>query len=188
MRKITSKQKQEKQNRIKQLVVGSILVVIMLISVFGYAFQGNNEDDSKLKYNGFKFVKQNGYWILEDSFTFKYSPKETEEFHIEDYLNTLDNYQDKPLYIYSENNMAESELYKNLYYIVQRIQNACLEGEKLDCEDNLPIKTCEDNFIIIQEGEFKVEQKDNCLFVYGSKEDLIKISDEVLYKIIGVKQ
>ena len=157
----------------------------MIISVFGYAFQGENNNDSKLKYNNFEFVKQDNYWVLENSFVFKYSPKETEDFNFESYLNPINNYQDKPLYIYSENNLAESEIYKNLYYVAQRIQYACIEGKS--CKENVPIKTCEDNFIIISESEFNVEQKENCLFISGPKENLDKISDEVLFKIIGVK-
>jgi hypothetical protein len=186
MRKITSKQKRKKQEQIKQIVVGGILVLIMFASVIGYAFQGKEDsNNSKINYNGFDFIKQDSSWIFENSFVFKYNPKETEEFAFEYELNSLEFYKNKPLYIYSKNLNAEAEIYNNIYPVAQRIQYACLDG--MECQNNWPVKTCEDNFILIQEGEFSVEQKDNCLFIFGAKEDLIKISDEVLFKIIGVK-
>ena len=188
MRRLISKEKQKKQERIKQLVVGSVLIVIMFASVLGYAFQGGGETDSNIEYNGFVFVSQDNFWVLEDTFMFKYNPLETEEFATYNFLNLLVDYQSKPLYFYSENKEAEAEIYKNIYTSVQRIQYACLEDEPgLICEGAWPIKTCEDNFILIQEGEFKIEQRKNCLFISGAKEDLTKISDEVLFKIIGVK-
>ena len=192
MRKIISKQKQRKNDRIKQLVVGGVLIVIMFASVIGYAFQGKDSDEnSNVKYNEFEFIKQGDVWKLEDKFLFSHNPEETEEFIIGGFLNLLTDYQAKPLYIYSENKEAESEIYKNLYNSVQRIQYACLEKNnsefKLQCHADWPMKNCEDNFILIKEGEFEIKQKDNCLFIEGHKENLTKISDEVLFKIIGIK-
>ncbi len=189
MRKIISKHKKEKQERIKQLIVGGVLVVIMFASVFGYAFQGKGKNEnSAVNYNGFEFVKKDSLWAVKD-FSFKYNPKETEDFKFLEYINNLELYSNKPLYIYSENKEAEVEIYKNIYPVVQRIQYACLnESFGLSCEESWPIKTCEDNFILIQKGDFEIKQEDNCLFIQGQREDLIKISDEVLFKIIGVKQ
>lgn len=192
MRRLVSKQKQQKSDRIKQLIVGTLLIVIMFASVLGYAFQGNEEENnSNLNYNGFEFVKQDKSWMLQNAFLFKHSPKDTEEFARNNFLNLLIDYQSKPLYIYSENKEAESEIYQNLYNSVQRIQYACLEKNEseldFNCEKDLPMKNCEDNFILISEGEFNVEQKNNCLFIQGSYENLTKISDEVLFKILGVK-
>ncbi len=192
MRRLISKQKQQRSDRIKQFIVGSVLIVIMFASVLGYAFQGQgNEENSDVEYNGFEFVMQDNYWILENEFMFKYNPLETEEFTTYDFFNLLTDYQSKPLYIYSENKEAESEIYKNIYNSVQRIQYACLTKNESDfelqCEESWPVKTCEDNFILIREGEFEVKQKNNCIFIQGPKENLTKISDEVLFKIIGVK-
>ncbi len=189
MRKIISKQKQKELDRVKQIIVGSVLIIIMFASVLGYAFQGNDEEsNSKIEYNGFEFIEKDNLWILEDSFMFKYNPKETEDFSFEGYVSLLSDFQNKPLYIYSEYKEAESEIYKNLYNSVQRIQYACLnESFNLNCEESWPTKTCEDNFILIKEGEFKVEQKDNCLFIQGPKENLTQISDEVLFKVLEIK-
>lgn len=193
MRKIISKKEQQKRDRVKQVVVGSMLILIMFASVIGYAFQGNgSEGDNNIKYKGFEFVRQDDFWVLEDKFIFRHNPEETEEFATKNFINLLVDYEGQPLYIYSENKEAELEIYKNLYNSVQRIQYACLEkGESesdFDCEGNLPIKTCEENFVLIREGEFGVEQKNKCLFISGARENLTKISDEVLFNILEIKQ
>ena len=167
--------------------------MIMFASVIGYAFQGTgSEENSNVEYKGFEFISQDSSWILEDKFIFKYNPLETEEFVINNFLNLLIDYQAKPLYIYSENKEAELEIYRNFYSSVQRIQYACLEKSgndfEVQCEESWPMKNCSNNFILIKEGEFKVEQENNCVFIEGPKENLTKISDEVLFNIIGVKQ
>ncbi|MCW8965669.1 MAG: hypothetical protein OQK82_03145 [Candidatus Pacearchaeota archaeon] len=188
MRKIQSKHRHKREERIKQIIIGGILILIMFTSVLGYAFQsiGDKSDENKIDYNGFKFEFQNNYWILENTFAFKYNPKETEDFYV-DNLNLIENYQDEPLYIYSEYNEAENEIYRNLYNFAQRIQNACLNDSSLNCNPDWPVKSCDDNFILISEGNFNVTQNNNCLFIIGPRENLTKISDEVLYNIIGVK-
>ena len=156
MRKIISRYEEEKRRKRNGWIVGIILTILMIFSVLGYAFNGTGQDNSGLDYNGFKFINQNGLWILEKEgsyFIFTYSPKEIEISDSQ--VKNINNYKGKVLYISSENNLAESEIYTNFFYqnqIAQRIQNACLEDEK--CEEDLPIKNCEDNFIIIKELSF----------------------------------
>jgi hypothetical protein len=189
MRKIISKHQKQKQERRNQFIVGGVLILVMLASVLGYAFQGENNDASnKIKYKDLEFQKQDNYWYLEDLFRFSYNPLETENFEFAENINSFENYQNEPLYIYSENKYAEAEIYFNLYNYAQRIQYACLDGEEMQCETSWPMKNCSNNFIIIREGEFEIKQKENCLFISGEKEDLTKISDEVLFKILKIKQ
>ena len=92
------------------------------------------------------------------------------------------------MYIYSENSDAETEIYRNLFYqksIVQRVQSACLEGE--ECSGDLPIKTCEDNFVLIREGlEDKIFQNNNCVFIESAGENLTMLSDEFLFKLLKI--
>ena len=165
-------------------------MAIMLMSVVGYGFVGTEKTSpsKKITYNGFEFINQNGVWITqigETQFAFKYNPKEVEKITSE--LKSLENYYQKPLYLSSENGEAEAEIYQNLDKFVQRTQRACLEGGK--CLDkNLPIKTCEDNFIIIEEGEnYNIRQENNCVFIESTRENLTKLSDEFLFKITGIE-
>lgn len=192
MRKIVSQHKEEKRKKRNGMIVGVILISIMFLGIFGYIFQGRNDEEDntkRLNYNGFEFVEQNGYWftnIGDSQFVFKYNPEQVERIDSE--LNPLGNYYEKTLYISSENSEAELEIYRNLFYqnhIVQRIQRACLEEE---CDENLPVKTCEDNFIIIKESNnSEIIQEENCVFIKGKQENLAKITDEFLFKIIEIQ-
>jgi len=193
MRRIISKHKIDKKKRRNQFIVSGILVFIMFFSVLGYSFGGReNGNIKKINYNGFEFVNQNDFWVLNIkgfNFIFRHNPQEVEKIYSN--LNSLDNYLGEPLYIYSENNEAELEIYKNFdprfNSIVQRIQPACFLAE--ECEENWPIKTCEDNFIIIKESNItKIIQDKNCVFIESQKENLTRITDEFLFKILGIEQ
>ncbi|MGD9275796.1 MAG: hypothetical protein PVJ67_01340 [Candidatus Pacearchaeota archaeon] len=184
-------EKKKNNDRRNQIILGVILVIVMFISVAGYAFSGGSKTESsseKVTYNGFEFINQNGYWFLElgnYNFYFSYNPGEVERISGE--INLLNSYSGKPLYIYSEDGFASSEIYRNLFYntrIVQRTQSACLEE---DCDENSPIKTCEDNFIIIKKAEeVKITQEDNCVFIEGPEGNLTQIADEFLFKIMNI--
>jgi len=189
MRKIISKHKEEKKRRRNQFLVGSFLIFIMIISLLGYSFR-DDEENQKIKYNGIEFIKESNLWNAEINglkFYFTYNPNEVKELN--ETLKKLNNYYNKPLYFYSNNSEAETEIYRNLFYsnqIVQRVQNACLEGE--ECKEDLPIKNCNDNIIIIKDSDKnEVIQEQNCIFIKGKTEDMMKLVDSFLYNIIGVQ-
>ena len=189
MRKIESKESLEKKKKRNNTIIGILLVIIMILSTLGYAFYENNKETTttkKIKYGGFDFVEQNGFWITTSgdlNFAFTNDPRNITITNSEvDYLNK---YYNEPLYVYSEDDLALSEIYNNLNQVAQRMQPACLNGSI--CNDKtLPIKTCKDNFIIIKEGNFsEIKQEDNCVFIQGPEEELVKITDGFLLKIIG---
>ena len=189
MRKLKSKGSEAKKQKRNQITIGVILIFVMFGSVFGVIVGsfGSKEGNSKIEYNGFKFIKQSNLWILQISdfdFTFKYNPNEVEKIDSE--LKYLNHYYDKPLYISSENNEATYEIASNLDQITLRMQNACLN--ETNCKEDLPLKTCEDNFIIIEEkNQTSIIQEDNCVFIQGPKENLTMISDEFLFHILGIR-
>lgn len=162
---------------------------VMLFSILGYSFQGEKiENSKKLNYNDFEFIEQNGFWftnIKSFQFVFKYNPEQVEEINSE--LKSLENYYNQPLYISSEDSGAELEIYRNLFYqnqIVQRMQPACLE----ECEEDLPIKSCRDNFIIIKESEYvNIIQNESCVFIEGPQENLTMLADEFLFNILEIR-
>lgn len=189
MRRIGSAEEEASKRKRNQIIVGIVLIVVMLFSVLGYSFQGGDSStkDKKIIYNGFEFIEQNNFWLSSIGniqFSFKYNPKQVEKISSD--IKTLDNYYNKPLYISSENIEAESEVYRNLVQVVQRVQEACLENEK--CTGDLPYKTCKDNLIVIKEsGSNSIRQEDNCVFIDGKKDDLVKLADEFLFKILDVE-
>jgi hypothetical protein len=191
MRKITSKEDEEKKMKKNQIIIGIILVGVMVISTLGYAFQtqdNKNTDTGKIEYNGYEFLSQNGLWFVNIGslqFSFLNNPNQVEK--IDSPVNLLNKYSGQVLYISSKNQDAELEIYRNLDQVILRRQYACLENETC-ADESFPIKTCQDNFIIIQEAETsEIKQDGNCVFIKGSKENLSKITDEFLFKILGIE-
>lgn len=190
MKKIISKKEREKKTKQNQLIVGIILVFLMVFSMIGFSlqfrlggFEENINHDEKIIYNGFEFTKINDLWVLGD-FVFMNSPYDVPDVNY--LLEDVTHYLNTPLYIYSESREAENEITMNLGRIVQRIQNACIDEQ--DCGENLPLKDCTENFIIIKEKETSsIKQEENCVFIYGKKEELTKLTDLFLFNIIGVK-
>lgn len=194
VKRLVTQREREQQRKKNQWTVGIVLVVLMVLSTLGFAFQGNLYNDpengagneNNLTYNGFEFEFVNGFWLM-GSFVFSYAPTEIPDLKIDSVLNVkgLDNYREKPLYIYSESPQAESEIKVNLGQIASDVKNAC-PTEETDCE--YETKTCNDNFIIIKKSDNKVEQKENCVFIYGeSQRDMLMSTDQFLYKILGIK-
>ena len=198
MRKISTKASEEKKSKRNQIIVGILLVVIMLFSTLGYAFNSGDNSMKKIKFRDYKFVEYNSYWNLEDTnLVFAYNPLEINR--INSNVNKIGNYQGKVLNLYSENSEAEVEIIRNLFYengIVTRVQNACLEIEtelpweenwEKECEENSPVKSCENNFIlIIEDSQERIFQQDNCVFITGPAENLTQIADEFLFKILDI--
>jgi hypothetical protein len=92
----------------------------------------------------------------------------------------------RPLYVSSEDSDALSHLSLNFGQVVQRMQNACQDGE--ECEEEFPIKDCSENFIIISEGaENKIEKDQNCVFIEAKAGNSIAVIDEFLYRTVGVR-
>ncbi len=191
MKRLITKDQEEKKKKRNQWILSVFLVFIMFFSVIGYSFVGKSDGggtSTKVEYNGFEFIKQDSVWRLDNrgfKFFFKYNPNEVEK--ISSKVSNLETYYGKPLYMYSKNNEVTSEIYTNLNQIVQRIQFACLDEK--ECEENWPVKTCKDNFIIIKENnDSKIIQEDNCVFIMGPYENLTMISDAFLFKTLGVEQ
>ena len=112
MRKIVSKQKEKQKQKRNQYILGAILIFVMFGSVFGIVVSSFGKEDSsnKISYKGHKLQKQNNYWILDlgnYQFYFLYSPLETDQTAE---VNLLNNYLQKPLYLYSEDYTASSEI------------------------------------------------------------------------------
>jgi len=187
MRKIATKKDSRRKNKRNQILIGLLLVFVMVASTFGIITNSfGNSSLKKVEYNGIEFIPQNGFWVTKIGdfiFAFKYNPYESEKSIGK--INTLNKYSGLPLYIDSEHPEASYEIYNNFKNVALRITPACIDEN--DCEENLPIKNCEDNLIIINRNEtLKVMQEDNCLFIQGPEENLTRITDGVLYKIVGV--
>lgn len=204
MRKIVSKERESKRKRRNQWTVGIILILLMFFSTLGYAFQlltgqggrtgGGNNLDAPVQivdYNGFNFESRVGFWTLNKdgaNFIFRYNPNEVDKSFEE--VNKLEAYSNKVLYINSNNNEAKSELRANLLKFVDGIEEACLVDSK-DCNNEIKKINCSENFIKIREVQNDalegIKQEGNCVFINAKEENIIKMTDEFLFKILGIE-
>ena len=189
MKRLISKSEKERKTKRNQIIIGVSLAFLMVLSVLGFALQGNtnNEDENseKVVYNGLEFTYIDGFWRI-GSFAFKYNPEQVPEIGSE--LKDVTFYQGLPAYIYSENEEAETEARVNLLQITDNVQRACIDEEGINCSKELPIKTCEDNFVIIKENNISlIKQENNCVYIEGPEEELVGLVDQFLFKIFGVK-
>ncbi len=192
MRRLVSKEEEEKRRKRNQTILVVFLAFIMVLSTIGFAIQSNSGtaldgtvQGNEIEYNGYKFVNQNGLWVL-GNFVFQNIPQKVEDIGSESGIKPAGNYREKPAYVYSEDELAEIEIAVNLGQIALRVQKAC--PENTSCTIDLPVKTCTDNFIIIKEANNNsIVQKENCIFIGGKKEDLVALADQFLFKILGIR-
>lgn len=187
MKRIVTKKERERRDKRNKVLMGTTLVVLMFLSVLGFAFGpglfDRNNEGEVAKYNGLNFVKSGDYWII-GGLRFKYHPNEVP--NIGHGIRSVSIYEDFPLYIYSENENATREIETNMIHFVEEIEEACLE--EFDCPEDVPIKTCNDNFIIIKENNIsEIYEQDNCVFIKGPQEELVKLTDQFLFKAFGVR-
>jgi hypothetical protein len=191
IKKLSTKKDELKKQKRNQWIIGGILIFVMVFSGFGMAVNsfGGDKDQEKVTYNGFEFYKQSSSWILPlENFNliFSHNPEETEGITNINLTKLITDYQGQPLYIDSDYELASYEIYQNIGNFVERIQPACFE--ELNCQKDLPIKTCENNFIIIRKAEINsITEEENCIFIEGDEENLLKLTDEFLYSIFGIK-
>lgn len=195
MRKLKTQLDRNKKQKRNQLIIGIVLVFVMMLSVFGIvanSFGSDSEEESQVFYNGLEFFKQGSYWyasIGEFNFIFSNNPNDLNESYLEqnNSLNLLNDYMNKPLYLYSDQLALNNFINQNIGPFVERMQFACYKEE--NCPENYPIKTCDENFILIlNEDAPSLEQNESCVFIKGSYEDLPKVMDEFILRVLGVKE
>ena len=187
MRKLISKREEEKRRKRNQFIVGGVLIFLMLFATLGYAFQSWTGDNSNqgnpvtINYNGFEFTDIGGFWTLSTggtSYVFRHNPDQVQE--IPSVVNSLASYSNGTLRVYSENVLAEGEIRANL--------NSHVRGtEKLENISDLDC-TGEINAIIIRHGETGIRQEGGCVHVTGPENEIIKITDEFLFRVLGIRQ
>jgi len=193
MKKIISKGEKDRKIKRNQLLIGLVLIVLMVLSTLGFALTGraNNEDSDKIEYQGVVFIRDSGFWFSEikgKNYMTTYNAKEVENFSFPSYL-TVENYRNKPLYFVGDLGDSTSEIARNLNDIALRMQSACLS--EINCSENLPVKNCSDDNIIImrepsEDEEESIFQEENCVFIIGSYQNQTKMADAFLFHLAGI--
>ena len=194
MQKILTKEKKAKKAKRNQLIIGIILIGVMVISSLGFALtskQDKNNPD-KLSYNGIEFIRDNsGYWLFSiqgANFATTYNPNETKDISFFSYLS-INDYTSQPLFFVEEAQDSGLEIKRNLFSLVLRMQNACIDS--LNCTGDFPAKNCSaDNIIVIREPSDKIEkitQEEKCIFINAMFQNQTLYTDAFLFKILGIQ-
>jgi len=193
MKKILSKEEHEKKKRRNSLIVGGVLVFLMLFSTLGYAFSSKSSDNtalSKTKYHGISFLNNGDFWIGQTADYQIYLKNKPTEGNSSEIAKQVLDYSGKPLYLVSQEYVAENLVMINLgaggaNNIALRTQRACFEN--MPCEIDAPIKTCEDNLIIIANATTpSITEDKNCVFIKGPEENLTQLTDEFVLNVFGI--
>jgi hypothetical protein len=193
MKKLLTKEEQDKKKKRNQLILGLVLIGLMLFSTAGYALSDREDSSSNIKkinYNGIDFIKDSSdYWRFSLNgydFITQYNPEETKEIKTLG-SKLLADYNGKPLYFSGEAVPAFSEIERNIGRFALRTSMACLSE---NCSGDYPIKSCsEDNIIAIQitnDSLGDISQDTNCIFINSNELNQTKYADAVLFEILGI--
>lgn len=175
--------------------MGLFIIFIMITSLFG--FFGDNNDQKKIEYNGYKFYSINQGWftyINNKQTSFQYLPTELENITAPAYVN-IDGQKVYLLYDpnsknisteYSKQRVAAFLYEKNIMTV-----NACMTEE--NCPAALPIKTCEGldvPAVFFKYGSVaKIYKQSKCYVIEAdSSTNLYKATEKFIYQYLGVIQ
>ena len=192
MQKILSVEEKDRKTKIRQFVVGILLISLMLFSTLGFAFSNANQDttSNRVIYNGIEFSKDIDYWRFTSNgyeFLTRYNPQEILPL-AQSQTSLLSDYTNEPLYFSGEDGEHFIELERNLRGRVLRISKACIDTT---CEEDLPIKNCVTDSVIIYKNatnseEEKIYQEEKCIFIVAQTKNQAHYADAVLFKMLGI--
>jgi len=191
-RKLETQKDIEKKRKRNNLVIGVVMIVVLFGSIFGTFLNlfGSSSEAEALNYRGLPLTQQGNMFVLtvgEKMFYFMSNPNEVaQEMYDINITSTIQSYLSRPLYIDSLDYGAAQEIAQNMQGYPERLANGCIDEE--DCVSEVtPIKTCEDNIIIVRESiSNKVYQEENCIYIEATNEDMIKVTDAFLLKTLGL--
>ena len=185
MRRIKTKLDIEKENREKQIMVGIVMIFLLIISTLGYSLMSRDDviKQSKIEENGLEFTNVNGYWetiINNEVFIFSNLPSEVSDVNISGSYQLGEYTGDVIYFVNGEEGI--SEILNNIGRYALRYQRACLSEE--NCLDDIPIKDCNNNLIVFEEGIVsKIYKNESCVYIIGNE---TKGADAFLYNVLGV--
>ena len=195
IKRLETAQEIKRKEKRRQYTLAIVLIVVLFGSVFGIVVNSfgssSSSQSNQIKYNGYTFGQAYGYYNLSlgsYNYFFTFLPNETATVPVlTNFSRKISSYSGKNVYIVYESYSQYLELSQNLNQYGERVQGACTSGEV--CPDaNLPVKDCTDNLIIVKNSTInKIYEDNNCIYIEGDKADLLKLTDEFLYRELDIK-
>jgi len=197
MRKIKSEEDIERVRRRNNIILGTAMIFLLVASTAGFSLMsGDSEDKSSVSELGFDFVKNNGLWktVIGSStdghdsgepevFGFRYLPSEVADVDVNLSIE-FGEYSGEVLYFVNSGE-GVSEILNNMGRYILRYQEACLVNGTDSCGEDLPVKNCDSNLIIFQNGnETTVYGNGSCVYIVG---DSAFGADAFLYEVLDIR-
>ena len=189
----------KRDSKWKRNVISIFIVLLMVFSVLGIMFSGQDTEQAK-KYNGNKFIARDNKWILNVDkkwLDFDYFPTDVEYIAVDKEVKEKILGSTMVHITFNPENVT-SMIDKSRFDLTNLLLNkfdiyASSSIIKNSTEYQFPIITCENATSFVPVIELKIENKtniivqDNCIILQAkSDEDMVKIRDAVIYKLIGV--
>jgi hypothetical protein len=197
IRKILSREEQEKRDHKKKVIMSIVLAVIMLLSTAGYfVMDFSSAKKQTLDFNGIQF-KQTDYatWAFDyggKSYDVLFTPDSVTNISVS-ITKKINDYSNSVLYISGEpteaiSTSASQEIAKNLVSFISRVNYACLDSS---CNQDYPIKNCSaDNILIFKNSltnSSTITQNEKCIILSYTPFEEEKTADALLYGLLGIK-
>ena len=175
----------------KRLFIPLFLAFILILSVFGYIFAGKSSNDDTSQYQGYSFTKTSQGWKLISAgktYFFYSLPDQLHDIPLAPLPSASKFYisgQDISFF----SSLPYRELTLNLGNAI-KLQPACAQDSP-GCE-TYPLKTCADAtsnapvLVYLYAEKSSLEQKENCLQIQGTTDDMIRITDAIILHSLGV--
>jgi hypothetical protein len=206
MREIKSRGEIEKKENKNKTRMGIVLAALLLMSTAGYALlnrdststsdgtqvNGATDTGEVIDFKGTKFIAQtNGLYRfnvknIEGTFYSSYTPNDVAGINVP--FVTLAALQGQAVY-YSGNILAIQEILGNINPFILRTQEACPAIGNPVCDEELPVKDCTNNFIIVndgKEGGARVRADGKCMIIESDASELLKTADALLFRLLGI--
>lgn len=187
-----------KSERNKKIMV-FFMAFVMIGSVFGVIFFGYNQQENKVKYNDFVFLKREGLWFTKlngEEAVFNYLPDNVVNINLSsDILSRLNNL------IEIDATSAFNDSFKEYIALAEHQMTFSLSnfniyvrsGFTTENEFGMLIITCEDatqNVPVVyftESNETRVYLQNDCI-IAESKDgsDFLRIKDRLVYNILGI--
>ncbi|MBR9677604.1 hypothetical protein GOV04_05685 [Candidatus Woesearchaeota archaeon] len=181
----------------KQLIWGTVIAGIMLLSSAGFYYGGGIEDSQN--YQDYILIQQNGKWQVKDlNAQFDYHPATVIDIGLEQ--EVFDTLRAHPTWYMTFD--PDGKYLQDIDYVRFEISQTLFDEFRIylqsaktvesDTYTTLPVITCENasinqQVIVLKASNNKnITYVDNCLTVMGGPADFTRFKDHILYKLYGI--